>query len=59
MVFSMCSLTASESVTDGSACAQVFVLWGRDTNVWLSVADEAGIFTFNEDLKEVSYKKVS
>jgi hypothetical protein len=52
----MCSLTAIDNDGDSDVCAQLFVLWGRDTKT--TVADEAGIFTFNKELTAVSYKKV-
>ena len=55
----ICSLNppCTRAEDNSGTCAQVFVLWGRNTKS--SVADEAGILTFNKDVTEVSYKKVN
>ena len=57
----LCALVDPDSVwgegeSEGDVKQNIFLLWGRDTRD--TVAEEAGIFTLDKGLKEVSWKEV-
>ena len=45
-----------EGEGEGDIKQSIFLLWGRDTKK--TVAEEAGIFTLDKGLKEVSWREV-
>ena len=54
----LCTLVDPDSVWgEGDVRQSIFLLWGRDTEE--TVAEEAGIFTLDKDLQDVSWKEVS
>ena len=54
----LCTLVDPDSVWgEGNVRQSIFLLWGRDTEE--TVAEEAGIFTLDKDLQDVSWKEVS
>ena len=55
----LCALVDPDSVWgegEGDVKQSIFLLWGRNTKE--TVAEQAGFFTFDKELKEVSWREV-